>query len=166
MNLYEINVELRKIGEIIEENDGELTEELDERFTKLSIAYEEKLDNILALRQEYIQRAKSLNSESQRLKSAGDTAIKTADRLRQYVYDAMIANKDMKLELARFKVWRQGTAPSVKECPEAEKLPDEFVRIIPENRVIDKKALISAWKAEDQLPEGVLISTGETLRVK
>lgn len=166
MNLYEINTELRKIGELIEENDGELTGELDVQLTELNVVYKEKLDHILALRQEYIHQAKSLDNELERLKALAGVAKNTADRLKEYVYDSMKANDDQKLELVRFKVWLQKSPPGISECPLAEDLPDEYVRIIPEERKIDKKALIDDWKRDKPLPDGVVISAGETLRVK
>lgn len=162
-SLYEIDVQLAAIFAELEQMDGELTPELESRLDALQLDRLTKLDNILAVRQDFKRRSESLQSEINRLKGLATSADLAADRLKQYVEASMITAGEDKHELARFKVRIQLNPPGVKAMPDVDQLPAEYRRPQPDKP--DSKALIEAWKAGKALPAGVVVEQSKSIRI-
>lgn len=89
------------------------------------------------------------------------------DRLRQYLEDNFkTANMGERLEFPLVTVAMQKNPPSVKIINEAE-IPASFVRIIPEQKEVNKRAILDSWKKTGENPPGTeIISDKKRLVVK
>ena len=164
-SLYELDQALVVIFNTLEDNEGELTADIEERLNAVQMDRREKLDNILAFRQELVRRSDALNAEIDRLKGLKTSVDINADRLKLYVENSMKLACETKHELPRFKVWIQKNPPGVAHLPEdITALPAEFR--IPQPDKMDRKALIDAWKSGKVLPAGVEVKQNESLRIK
>ena len=165
MNLYEIDAGIRSLCEELEINGGELTPEMEEAFDGLTQDRITKLDNILAYRQQLEGEASVYDAEIKRLQELKKSKSNSADRLKEYVYQSMKAMDEVKHDLPRFKVWRQGTAAGVRALPEdISTLPSKY--LVPQPDAVDKKGIITDWNNGVKLPDGVIVEKGETLRIK
>ena len=164
--LYSLADELRRIGDELESNGGELTPELEAALNATEGAFEAKVEACLCLAQEREQAAEAAKAEAARLADLASSRTKAVDRLRLYVKQQMEAAGRLKVETPLFKVAVQNASrPSIRWTWDMEALPEAFVKVIPATSKLDSDAALKAYK-EGHLPEGFEVSTSTFLRVR
>jgi len=176
--LYEITADLQLLLLQVEDNYGELTEELEAALDSVTGDFSTKIDQILAFAQDQLADAVKFAGEAARLSVRAEVLKRSAARLKEYVRGSMEAAGVKKLDTEHFGVWRQNSAPSVVIDDET-KLPADYLygqiekpwkelssweRDAAKLR-IDKKAMADALKSGKEIP-GAHLHQGEHLRYK
>lgn len=162
MTLYELTDELAAVLEAGE--DGELPEDLEARLDDLLPQFDQKVDNICRLMAEISARAEGRINEAERLTALGRAGLRTVGRLKSYLKDSLERMGVKKIETPLFKVRVQNNSqPSIEYTGDVSQLPPTFRRTIIEP---DKKAVLTAWKAGEELPPGFVVEVGQHLRVE
>ncbi len=164
--LWEITDELAEIGALIAEGGGELTEELEGRLNAMEDAFESKVERVaLFIRHAELEGEKA-KAEKDRLAAIQKHHERTATGLKTYLLRCMKGADREKVEThrARVRVQRSGT-PAIDYVGEIEVLPAGFVRVVPETRTLDKKAVTQAIRDGETLPEGFRVTYSEFVRI-
>lgn len=105
--LYEINRKIEEIldrlYETVDEETGEVSEDILFELTDLQEERKTKLDNIGAYIKNLEAEAKAIKEEIANLKKRMDAKTRKADRLRQYVAQDLLAHDEKKMETSRIK---------------------------------------------------------------
>jgi hypothetical protein len=115
-SLYEISSELLELEAQIEENGGELTEELEEAFDSLLGKQVEKIDNYAALVRTVELRGETRKAEAARMATLAKRDENLAKRLKDILKDHFVAHDMKRIDGSRFTVTRSknGGADPVK----------------------------------------------------
>ena len=149
--LYAIDAELAELERALIEADGEITDEVNERFDDLLQMREDKVGGYVAVLRRLETSAEAYGAEAKRLAAGARVMQNSADRLKQRLLDAMTARGDTEYEtpLGRVRAY-PGSARSVTVLGEPDDLPERFKRVTVSP---DKRALSDALKAQD--PEAI-----------
>lgn len=163
MRLYEITGVLVDIEEMLIENDGVLTEEMEQLLDEMTAAFPEKVDGIASLVQQFGRMGEAAKAEAKRLADLAQARSNAAERLKAYLLREMKRVGKMKVETGRFVVRVQGNSrPSIAWAGTEETIPAEFRRVRVE---LDGAAAYEAHKA-GRLPEGFEVNTGSHIRIQ
>lgn len=161
MTLYEISEEYRAWMARLEENDGELTDELKEEFSAIAGSLADKADVYAKIIKEKVMFGAELKKERDRLKTPSEKNDKVIDRLLNMMAEAMgLLGRD-KIETPSY------TAKFVKSSgvivTDQDKLPKEFLK-----ETVEVKPMLSeigkAIKRGEPI-EGAYIEERRTLKV-
>lgn len=161
--LYQIVDELQQIGEVLEENGGELTPEITVQLDALEGALTGKVERIVLYMRNLDATAAAADSESMRLAEIGKRKRGVAARLKEYLKAQLELAGIPKVETPLCVVRLQrNSRPSISCAVPIEQLPEGFIRI---KKEFDKDVAYELWKSGAPLPEGVLVEVGSHLRV-
>ncbi len=159
MNLRELGTKMAAIMESL--TDGEFHGDLEERLSSLGATFEQKHDRIREIRAELFGRATVRSQEADRLKELAGRDWDAIVRLEAWLQVGMKAAGLKSLQTAFFKTRIQANSfPSVEWSGDG--IPAGYVRTIEE---LDKKKVITDWKAGKELPAGLKVERGEHLRL-
>ena len=148
MNLYEINAELQNILNSVDPETGEITDEQLAALSEITLARDEKIDNIACYIKSLKAEAEALKAEKQALAERQSQKERHAERWRDWL--AMIMNGE-KFESPRSKIsWRKSTSVNVFDDRE---VPEEYWKI---KREVSKSDISAALKAGTHVPGAVL----------
>lgn len=161
MTLYEISGEYREWLAKLEENEGELTDELKEEFSAIAGNLEDKIDVYAQIIKEKTSFAADIKQERDRLKALSEKNEKVIARLSNLMAEAMGLFGREKIEKVTY------TAKFVKSSgvivTDQEKLPKEYLK-----EKVEVKPMLSeikeAIKRGEQI-EGAYIEERRTLKV-
>src|SRR5690606_26172860 len=112
--------------------------------------------------------ADGAKAEKDRLAAIEKAWKRQADGLKTYLLRCLMSAGVQRVETARARVrlQRSGT-PSVDYHGDLDALPPEFVRVVPESRVLDKQAITARVRENKDatLPEGVVVSYSTSVRI-
>lgn len=164
--LWEITDEYAEVGALIAEGGGELTDELAARLDAVEDSFENKVERIALVIQDKIGDAEKAKSEEKRLGAIRKYYERQASGLKDYLAQCMAAAGIRKSETPRARVRLQkSSTPSVTYGGELDALPESFIRVVPETRVLDKKAVTVAFKDGEELPAGLSVTYSESVRI-
>lgn len=168
MRLYEITTEYR--AAIERYMDPEATQdELDETaidLAEISVAWEEKARAVFAVMREQQAQVEALDAEIKRLEALAHQHERNAERLKSYLHGEMIRLDMPKQDLGICKMWIQNNPPRVVlETEDIDKIDAQYIRVIPEKREVDKRAILDDLKAGAELPYAHL-EQSQSLRFK
>lgn len=163
MRLWEIKDELQEIGALIVEGGGELTDELAARLDAMEGTFEEKVVNTALYVRQCELNAADAKAEKDRLAAIQKAYERQVAWYKDYLVYCMNGAGIKKVETprARVRVQQSGT-PSIDYQGEIDALPESFVRVVPESRSVDKKAMTQALRDGEELPEGVVVRYSES----
>lgn len=180
--LNEIIDDYRKVLFEIDDADGELSEDLEKALDAVEAALAEKVDRCLWVMQEAKKNAELYKERAQALSDRAKRANACAERLEDYVHGAMLTAKVPSMDTQNFHVTVAKTNPSlgIQEGMDEEliskltlnNIPDweyELHCLTPFVRVkfeLNKKGMLDALKAGEQIPFTWLIKDRTHLRVK
>lgn len=166
MKLWEIADELVRIAEDIVEAGGELTPDLEARLAAHEGALESKVEAIALLVRQREVDAEAAKAEETRLGAIRRAHERTAVSLKGYLLACLSAAGVQRVEtpLARVRVQRSGT-PSINYGGEVTALPEWARKHVPESWDIDRKAILEAVRAGDDVPEGVVVAYSNHVRI-
>lgn len=162
MKLYELTDRYRVVDALLDDTDGEITDDIAAELATLDDALETKVDGIGALAREAEAEASALSTESIVLKVKSNRAKTRANSLKTYLLSQLKLMGRDKAKGVRFSA-RVATAstPSIRwEGPGD--VPADFARVVVE---LDGRAAQQAEKA-GTLPEGFTVTRTEYLDLR
>lgn len=165
MKLYELPARFAEVEAML--IDGEMTEEVCAKLSFLEETISAKVQACLCVVKNLEARAYARYTEAGRISELGDSDKRNADRLKAYVEKTLISIGIDKLETELFKVSFKLNPPKivVKDDLDINDLPDEWVRIVPESKELDKKKIMAASK-DCPLPFGIEVVQEKRMVVK
>ena len=146
MKLYELSTAYVALRDLIEEG-----QDFEESLNQISDEFDYKVESVAKMVREFEAEAKALSEEGKKFMERANAANNKAASLKSYLLNEMQAVGKDKIEGKLLKVALQKSPPSCHVINEAE-IPADFIRIIPEQREPDKKAIIDAWKQGTVVP--------------
>lgn len=143
MRLFALHNELEDLlGQATDHETGELRPEFEAALAELEMAKEEKLENCALYYKGLVAEAEAIKAEEHKLAQRRQSAERKAERMRGYMETYA---KGENLKTPRVVIgWRKSVS-----CPDydLDKVPEQYHKIIPETRKLDKAALTKAIKA-------------------
>jgi hypothetical protein len=153
MNLYQIDAEYKAVLQDIEENDGEFSEDLEQRFDSISSERNKKISNIVRFVRNLESDNDQIYNEMDRLKAIADSKNRKTAWLKEYL--SKVVGEGNKFELPEAKIsWRKSEATFIKD---ENLIPEKFVTIVTEKK-IDKVAIKNAIKSGEDVPGAELLN--------
>jgi len=158
MNLYEIAQDYAALAAVDEDGSVDVVAALD----AVSVALEDKCDNIVRVIQTLEAEAMALKAEEDRLAARRKTRESRVKAIRDYVKAAMSAHdiRSVKTKLASISL--KDGPPRVVVQDEI-MVPVEFTRTVVE---IDKAAILDAFKRDGECVPGTTIERSKALTIK
>jgi hypothetical protein len=130
LSLYVLDEELHQLEEALLASGGEITEEMEVRWSELLAMRAGKMEGYLKMIRKFEASAEAVRSERQRLQEAERTLAKAAQTLKDRLRDSMQARGETEhlTSVGRIRLQRSGARP-VELKVDAEALPDAFKRI-------------------------------------
>lgn len=162
LRLYDIVNELNEIDALLDESEGDLTEEIQARLDKLTHDFDKKVDSVCRLRTNRIASADACDVEIARLQKRKKAHQRSADSLRLFLLGAMTRLGKEKVKTAAFTVYMQ-KATSIRWTKDVADLPEQYRRVtIEPNKTAAKEVL----ELTGRLPEGFVQETTTNLTVR
>jgi hypothetical protein len=160
-SLYEINSQIEQAwGAAVDPDTGEIiNEEAMQAFSELSMARDEKIENIALAYKNTCAEAEALKAEKLALQKRQASAEKKAEWLKQYLSQYMESGE--KYKSAKVSIgWRKSESVQVDDTF---LLPDEYLifTVAP-----DKNALKKALKAGEPMIGGARLVTTNNIQIK
>jgi len=158
--LWETTEALTEIGEELDENGGDLTPEIETKLRDLNQRREDLAEWIITIANEKRAQADGLKILIKDLQAKVKSRTNHADSLERYLLAEMqmLGDKGKVLgtQLYTIKRARVGRPQiDVAENISVELLHDDFVRVVPEKRELDKNAVYDWLKETDGIPDGI-----------
>lgn len=152
MTLYEINEQIELLTEnLVDEETGEINEEIMEQLDQLQMDREEKLENCGIVMKNLRSEIEAINEEIKALKKRATTKANRHDRIGEYVSQTL---KGEKLETAKVAF---GFLPSTKvDVVDEASVPDEWCKF-KTTREPMKSEIKKALKNGEKVPGCVLV---------
>ena len=145
MKLYEITEEMKAVQALVDS--GDMTDEMvADTLEALSGEFEDKARAVLMVRQGILADVAGVDKELERLNKLKTAYNNDAERLVDYLKTNMLRLEKDKVDLGIFKLTLRKPIKKLAEVDES-KVPDQFFQIIPEQKKLDKRALLAAVKA-------------------
>ncbi len=151
--LYELTGELREVLAALDfataaDGSGEIPADLESRLDSIVCDFSAKVDGVLRARVNFIALAEGIEVEVKRLAELQNSYFKRAEWLKQYVFTAMLATGQQKLDTKLFKLWiAKNSRPAVKLADGAE-APAALRKVV---TTLDSDAALAAWKEWRQI---------------
>lgn len=113
MNLYDISLEGLQIADLLIENEGELTPELEARLDELMIAGPERIEAAAMVVRHLEADMLACSQEAQRLAERAASFSRNVASLKRRMTFAVDAAFSGKVKTARFSIWTQKSADTV-----------------------------------------------------
>lgn len=173
-NLYELQGQMLQIEYALEENGGELTDELAELLTDTEISIKQKADGYRAIMAKFSDKVDAVDKEIKRLQDIKKTAKNAEKRLKEYLLGimGMFGLKKIEGQLCTM------TRTSSKSLDVDEEIllagyQDKIAELqasLPEYLTIEvkvsKTAIKNKFKDTDVLPAGCNYVENESLRIR
>jgi hypothetical protein len=157
MHLYELAEEAVALHQLCEMDQGEWTTEHEALEQELTAQLAKKADAFGGYLASLDARAEAIKHEEQRLYARRAAIENHIGRLKSYAIVALETMGKEKVGGTFFTLGLQWNPPKV--VVGTEPLPDEYVRIVPEERVPDRVKLLQALKAGTEVPGATLVRT-------
>jgi hypothetical protein len=166
LTLYDLSEEARALDDLSAMDDGEWTPEAEALATQLMDALVAKADAFGAYVRDLELREEVLANEIQRLTARKKRTTTRLAWMKAYAASCLQRMDRPRIEGTRFTLAIQKNPPSVLVNVLPDALPEQFVRVIPEQREPDKKALLEAVKNGAEIDGVELAPVTYHLRVR
>jgi hypothetical protein len=156
--LYQLSNELASILD-----NEELSPEDEARLAGVELAFESKVEAVLKYRQGLLADAEALATERSRLKDREEALLRRAEWLKGYVQRSMQEAGMVKVSTLTFGATLAKSPPKV-DLVDGAAIPEGFVRTKTTTE-LDKALVLERYKRGEQLPPGVVVTQGQTLRI-
>ena len=146
MNIFEISEKQKRLNAILEENGGEITEELENELIINEDNFNDKIQDYIYTILKYKAEEESISSEIDRLTKLKKTAQKTQENLKSRVESAMIVFGRERLKYDKFSL-------SLRKSSKVKILDDTLIN---DKYFIIKKELAKSIIKED-LKKGIKV---------
>jgi len=172
ISLYERTAALGIIEDLLMESEGELTPEIAELLELAHTDFNEKAERVALKIRDMLYTADAVKEEEARLCARRKTLERSAESLKRYLQLQMERAGKEKVHGVLATVSLQKNPPALKGEVDADTLrtletvnPD-FVRVVPETRALDRKAVLDAWKRGEGIPVGLVVEQTLSLRIR
>lgn len=156
--LWEIVGELTDVCSTLEQQGGELTDDLEEQLDGLELALEVKLENLACYIQNLEAEGNAIVETASKAVARGKSRLAKAKRLRAYMALNMDAVGQDRLDTDRVSVRLKNSHPKIEWSGEVGDIPEQFQR---HTVALDKKSAKAWLKAKNELPDGFVITQGK-----
>lgn len=164
-NLYDLSTALQRVNEVIIDDEGVISDNMEAMINDLLPAITDKVNNLAKWCRNLDGNIDSIDAEITRLKKRKEVNDHLKDRLKEYLKDCMMKAGLTKLDIGIMTVSVQRNPPSVNIFAEAA-IPAAYKDIIPEQYVISKKRILEALKADIEVAGAELVTDKTNLRIK
>lgn len=173
-NLYELQGTMYQIEQALEENGGELTDELAELLTDTEVSIKQKADGYRAIMAKFNDKVDAVDKEIKRLQDIKKTAKNAEKRMKEYILGVMGIFGLKKIEGELCSMTRTTSkALDVNEemllAVHKDKIA-ELQSLLPEYLTVEikvsKTAIKNKFKDSDILPAGCAYVENESLRIR
>lgn len=167
LSLFHIEAELAQLVSLREEMSeaGEDTAAVDQQIAEYIAREIRKTDGIRSYLRHCDHMANGAKEEADRLTELANLWTARRDRLKAIVLRVMQDNGLTRLEGKTGTLLVRANPPRVEVQEDLDLLPMEYVRVVPEQRVPDKKAIAAALKAGEPVPGARLVNS-ERLEIR
>lgn len=159
--LYELNAAYINVLDLIEE--GATPEEMEPVLKNIEDEIDKKADGYATVIKRLEANAKMLADEEKRLYSKRKAFEGNIDRLKRNLEESMVLQGKKKFKTDKFSYGIQKNPMSVRVLDES-KISENYKEVV-ETIKIDKKAIIDAYKAGEEINGAEVIQT-ESLRIR
>ena len=160
--LYELSEAHRDVLNIIDEETPD--QDIMNALMVIEGHIETKAVNIVNIIKSLEAEVEAIDIEEKRLSRRKRRRTNTIKDIKQYLRGAMEQMKMDKIKTATMSISIQNNPPSVHVLNEDE-IPGKFLTLIPEQYVIDKKAVADALKSGEEV-KGAALARGRSLRIR
>lgn len=178
MKLYELTGLYAGLQDILEEDGGELTPEIERDLNELTERLEDKLESMgglirnLELEQEVMEaKAKAIKREAERFENISDALKNNVTKLKNHVLTNLkkAGIKNFKTDSFKYHI-KVSEAVEVPKGEELKGIPEDFIRI-KYSEELDRQALLKHWKTLEDKEQArkfgnAVVVTRESLQVK
>jgi len=159
MHLYELSERYKNIQSTIE-NDGESFDEavLRENLLEATLLFEEKVEAIAKIVKGLESQQVAYKSEADRLAQKAKSAANKVEWLKNYLTVEMANAKKDKVQGLILTVTLKNNPPSCRVIDD-KLIPQEYFRIIPETKEVNKVAILDHFKSSGEILTGTEIIT-------
>jgi hypothetical protein len=173
-NLYELQGTMLQIESALEENGGELTDELAALLSDTELSIKQKADGYRAIMAKFGDKADAIDKEIKRLQNLKKTAVNAEKRLKEYILGVMGIYGIKKIEGDLCSMTRTTSkaldvneelllsAYNEKIAELQAQLPDYLTIEVK----VSKTAIKNKFKDTDVLPAGCAYMENESLRIR
>lgn len=181
IRLYEATDAIEIVRDWVLEHDdeiraceGALPDELAELLAKVEGDFDAKAQRVALFIRELLSTAKAIKVEEERLYDRRKAMENAADRLKRYLEANMLAAERMRIDGKLVSLRVQMNPPAVRcelDPAALEALYPRastafpFIRRVPESYVLDRKVAIEMHKLGMDLPDGIAVERGASLRI-
>lgn len=165
LTLYELGEEQAALDALVSMDEGEWTEEHEALEQALTAQLVLKADAFGSYVQSLTATADAIKAEQDRLAARRKTLENTVARLKRYALMALQTMDRDKVAGTLYTIGVQRNPPTVQVDVPADALGDEFVRIVPASRDINKAAIGVALKSGQSIP-GCFLTSTYSLRIR
>lgn len=164
MKLYEIANNFTHVLQLAEAG------ELDEQTAKDTLEavggeFEVKARNCMMIVRQLESDGAGIKAEIDRLKVLQDQNAKSVESLKEYIKSGMETIGSDKLDLGIFKLTLKAPTKAV-EITNTEEIPQDYWRVIPETKAVDKSLIATMIKAGKEVPGARLVDGKRALLIK
>lgn len=169
---HELAGEYRALDELLAETEGELTPEIEALLADLDGKADEKLERIALVVLRYKHEAEAIKAEEARIAARRKARERSAESLKDYLARTMAQIGKEKVTGLLATVAFQKNPPRVVGDLTASELEtlyiagSDCVTFTPASYALNKRAVLDAHKAEQPIPEGLLIEQSQSLRIR
>lgn len=164
MQLYKLANEYKQFLDLAEA--GELdAQTIKDTMEALNDEFSVKAQNCLMMVKQLERDSAGYQAEITRMKALQERADKSAESLKDYIKECMESAKHDKLNLELFTLTLK-KASKVVEITNTEIIPDDYWRVIPETKAVDKALISTMLKLEKDVPGAKLVDGKCALLIK
>lgn len=164
MKLYEIANNYQQVLQLAEA--GELDEQTaKDTLESISGEFSEKAKNCMMIVRQLESDSAGIKAEIDRLKLLQDQTNKASESLKDYIKLGMESVGSDKLDLGIFKLTLKAPTKAV-DIVDANLIPNEYWRVVPETKAVDKSLLSTMMKNGKEIPGAKLIDGKRALLIK
>jgi hypothetical protein len=161
MNLFEIGVEGEQLQDLMAENEGELTPELEERVNEFLAGGKEKINSALLVRRRLEFEARACREEAERLWARAKSIEANRERLSNLILFAVDAGFGGKVKTAFFTAYAQtsGKVQEFRMSPDADiaQFADANPDLVRVTRELNKTVIKELVKDGGLLPQEIVV---------
>ncbi len=159
LSLYELGVEGMEITRILQENEGELSPELEARINELMIAGPDRVEAGAMVVRSMEASAAACEAEVERLAKRAKAFQESANRLKGYIAMALDTVFGGKVKTNRFTLYTQQApdhvAFEIREGHTIDQVEKFYPSLVRVKKELDKVALKERFNAGDPLPTAI-----------
>lgn len=145
MKLYEISHQYRVLQELLDSGDIDV-QTFTDTIETIDASFADKARNCVMLQREFEARLSAIKAEKERLSKLEKAQMSAIDRIEEYLRANMLATNHDKLDLGIFGLTLKKSSLKLPDEINESEIPDDYFKVIPETKTLDKVALLSAAK--------------------